>query len=360
MWKLFWPGKLIRDVRSPFPERGKAADEASNVQTPSVFRALRERDTRPASAAGELKKLLFRLLLFSTLVASILLLIDWRLDRNITYFWEYDYEEIIDPKVRANIVILGNSHAKHGVNPRFLEAPGRRVYNFALNGATPMFYGHWYSKLFRERYPKPDLIIYGVNWFMWVEDWIGRRYFEQDSEYFPSWVFWELFFDTSLDRQLLFKNGFLFVKEREHLGDLLRSRSRQPVEGFDLTQYYRGYIPWDIPYDRKPVDLRHESSSRLQRAFEKLLDQYQSDGIRIIFFQSPEYRPGVRSNLILTGTRQLQRLAKNRDIPLLDYNLTEDQRMNREAAFFSDWGHLNEQGSALFSRMLAQDLNRIW
>ena len=290
----------------------------------------------------------------------ILLLIDRRLDHNITYFWEYDYEEIVDPKVRANIVIFGTSHAKHGVDPRALEAPGRRVYNFALNGASPVFYKHWYNKLFRKNYPKPDLILYGVNWFMWADDWIGIRHFEQDSEYFPGWVFLDSLLDANLDRKLLLKNGFLFFKERRHLSDLLGVQTRQPAKGFDPTKYYQGYIPWEKSYDGKLIELRHETSRQLEQAFEALLDQYQSDGIEVIFFQSPEYRAGVQSSLILTGTRQFQQLAQERAIPLLDYNLNEIQRINGDISFFSDWGHLNEQGSVLFSQILAQDLSGTW
>lgn len=329
-------------------------------RTPPVSRTVPDVDAPKASSSGELAKLLSRLSLLIGLVVLILLLIDWRLDQNISYFWEYDYEEVIDPKVRANIVIFGTSHAKHGIDPRALEAPGRRVYNFALNGATPVFYKHWYNRLFRKNYPKPELILYGVNWFMWADDWIGIRYFEQDSEYFPGRVFWDSLRDANLDRKLLFKNGFLFIKERQHLSDLLGVQRRQPAAGFDPTKYYRGYIPWNKPYDGKLVELRHESSLQLEQAFEVLLDQYQSDGIRVVFFQSPEYRAGVQSSLILPGTRQFQQLAQKRAIPLLDYTLPQDRRISGDISLFSDWGHLNEQGSVLFSRILKQDLSRIW
>ncbi len=94
------------------------------------------------------------------------------------------YYELFTQTVAADILILGTSHATHGINPKFLEDknPDHTFYNFALNGSNPTYYYEWYTGLFAEAgYPKPKMIVMCVDWFMFDDGWLWRRIANDDN-----------------------------------------------------------------------------------------------------------------------------------------------------------------------------------
>lgn len=94
------------------------------------------------------------------------------------------FYELYTKTVSADIMILGTSHATHGINPKYLEEVNTdyKFYNFALNGSNPTYYYNWYTGLFREAdYPKPQMIIMSVDWFMFDDGWLWRRLSHDDS-----------------------------------------------------------------------------------------------------------------------------------------------------------------------------------
>lgn len=94
------------------------------------------------------------------------------------------FYELYEQVVSADIIIIGTSHATHGINPKYLEEenPEYKFFNFALNGSNPTYYYEWYTKLFKESgYPVPKTIIYSVDWFMFDDSWLWRRLSNDDS-----------------------------------------------------------------------------------------------------------------------------------------------------------------------------------
>jgi hypothetical protein len=122
--------------------------------------------------------------LFLSILLLILIALDFWMDRELNPHYALQYREVFDPKVKANVIILGASHATHGINPKYLEDDRLRVYNFSLNGASPSFNLKWYKKIFQPRYPPPQYVIYGVHWGMFDEGLLQRK-IEQDSKYYP-------------------------------------------------------------------------------------------------------------------------------------------------------------------------------
>jgi lysophospholipase L1-like esterase len=52
----------------------------------------------------------------------------------------------------------------------------------------------------------------------------------------------------------------------------------------------------------------------------------------------------------------LNKIAKERKIPFLDYDTKRITNINTDPSMFSDWIHLNEKGSDAFSELLKSDL----
>ena len=289
--------------------------------------------------------------LFIGILVLILILMNHWMDRTAYLHFSLQYDEMFRPKVNANMVILGASQATHGINPKYLESDRIRVFNFALNGANPVFYLNWYRKIFRRYYRKPSYVIYGVHWGMFDET-ILTRTLEQDSKYFPL----HFFLQESRDLkgiETLILTRFPFMTERRQLPERLFKRKQREV--FLRAKYYKGFIPFETKRDM--TDVVHPKYNSVQiKAFEELLDEFGRDRLNVIFVHVPGYSPGYRSSDITEGLRLIRQMAERRNIPFLDYETKRKSVINMNSDYFSDCFHLNEKGSDAFSTVLGKDI----
>jgi hypothetical protein len=299
---------------------------------------------------------LTRKVFFISILVAILALMNFWLDQESNPHYPLDYGEVFHPKVNANVIILGASHATHGINPRYLEDDHFKVYNFSLNGAGPSFNLRWYKKIFEPRYPKPFCVIYGVHWGMFDENLLRRR-FEHDSKYFPRDLLISEFghFEAL---KILMLNRFAFIRERKQLLARISGKRR---EVYLPSRYYRGFIPYERKGSlKKKKDVKPRNSEAEIRAFEELLDEFEKKKIAVVFVQVPGYLPARETSNIAESMQLLRRIAEQRKIPFLDYDTKTITNINTDPSMFSDWIHLNEKGSDAFSKLLRADLNSLF
>jgi len=121
------------------------------------------------------------------------------------------------------------------------------------------------------------------------------------------------------------------------------------------SMYYKGYIPWEVPYGGTLQNVEAKDTEGEWKSFEKLLDIFEEDGIKVIFVQVPEYS-GRHSGTMKINNRRLKKIAEEREIPFLNYNTDLASEINDDPSCYSDWGHMNLNGSTQFSKVLAEDL----
>lgn len=295
--------------------------------------------------------------LFVAILLLILILMDRWMDRELYPHYPLQYEEVFSPRVNADVIILGASHATHGINPRHLESENLKVFNFALNGAGPVFYWNWYQNIFSYYYRKPWCILYAVHWIMFDDHLLWRR-LEVDSKYFPTRFLLKALWNHDTWKPLLLTR-FAFIRERKQLAGRLFGKKYRPV--YPLSQYYRGFIPFETSrnLDKRDVVNLQNKSTEIE-AFEKLLDEFQKDGIKVVFVQVPGYLPGRDLANISEVMRLLHQIAEKRHIPFLDYETERISEINTDRTLFSDVAHLNGKGSEAFSKLLAKDLNLLF
>lgn len=299
--------------------------------------------------------LLKKLAIFVLFLIIILIVMNYWMDYESRPHYPLQYDEVFDPKVNADVVILGASNATHGINPKYLEGEHLKVFNFALNGAAPSFYRDWYKKIFRPYYPKPSYVIYAVHWMMF-DDKLLERKLEHDSKYFPLRFFLKQLMTFNSMQTFLF-NRFAFIKERKHILYRLLHKRREilPSNG-----YYNGFIPFKLKKKRqKTLVLNPQVNPDQWRAFEELLDDFERDGIRVIFVHMPGYVYDREVQNIPKNVQLLKGIAKERGIPFLDYETEKISSINRNPDLFADWTHMTEQGSEAFSKLLKQDLEEL-
>ena len=294
--------------------------------------------------------------LFTFILLLILVLMNHWMENESYPHWFLQYDEVFHPKVNADVIILGASHATHGINPKYLESDHLKIYNFSLNGANPSFNLKWYKKIFRPYYRRPSHVIYGVHWVMFDSRFLKRQ-FEQDSKYFPLRFFIREMGDLKTLGSLLL-NRFAFIRERKQLVPrLVHLFERRDREVFPRSGYYRGFIPFETRRSLEKEVMNPKIEDFQLRAFEKLLDEFERDGVKIIFVQVPVYGYGFESATLSENIRLLRRIAEKRGIPFLDYEMERSSPINTDAALFSDSAHLNGRGSEAFSKLLKRDLD---
>lgn len=300
-----------------------------------------------------IKKIVF----LSILVGIIFLMNGW-MDRGGNQASRMQFDEAFHPKINANMVIIGASHAAHGINPKYLERDGLKVFNFGTDGAGPYYFLKWYRKIFQRYYRKPEIVIFGVHWVMFESRTLQRQ-LEQDSNYFPRYFLFEELHNFK-EMKTLILNRFAFIRERKKLPyrlvRILEKERRRSTHV--LLKYYNGFVP----YERKGrLDKKKGSKPKndlLQiNAFKELLNEFEKDRIRVILVSIPGYLPARDLDNIQESIELIHQIAKEKNIPFLDYETTRITELNTNPSLFSDWVHLNGRGSDAFSKLLKSDLD---
>ncbi len=317
-------------------------------------------NTQPPSEKDHLRHFGRQAALFLIPLLGVWLVLNLAIDRAIDSQYERKYAAILHPSPPADRIILGTSKAVRAINPLQLDAapatPGHITYNFAYNGSNPLFYLHWYEYLFRDQYPRPDTVIYAVDWFMFDALRLRRR-FEQDSEFFPAPIFRRALLDPALEAQTLLLNRYPLIKDKEaallHLFPIARSE----YDFDDMTHYSQGYVPrlGQTTAVEAALPLQHDPAQL--DAFETLLDQLAADGLSVIFVHIPEHLAVITPEA--AAVEQLHTLAAARGIPILDYNRELVSDFNFNQAYFLDAFHMSAAGSQIFSARLQADLGQL-
>jgi hypothetical protein len=301
-------------------------------------------------SARSRKKVLFFSILF-----GILVFMNFWMDRELNPHYPLQYGEVFNPKVNANVIIMGASNTAHGVNPKYLEEGQLKIYNFSMDGAGPSFNLKWYKRIFQPYYPKPSCVIYGIHWGMF-DDRVASRKFEQDSKYFP-YRFLLSEFRRFQELKTLILNRFALIRERKKFTEQLFRGTREVVI---LSKYYNGFIPYERKggLDKKR-DMTPKNSEAEIMAFEELLDEFEKSKIEVIFVQVPGYLPARDGLNIEESMKLINEIAEKRRILFLDYETKRMTDINTDPSMFSDWIHLNEKGSDAFSKLLKSDLESL-
>lgn len=305
-----------------------------------------------------MKKFHHNLILFGIVLFALTGLVEVVLKRNIKPHVGLKYDEIYNPKIAADIIVLGTSHAAHSINPCFMDLDSLSVYNFAINGCTPKYYLKWYTKIVREKYPKPKYLIYAVDWAMFDDTW-GERSFDVDARFWSLPVFIDvLLHDADLNKKTLLYNRSNLLFNRKQLQYIFFKRKK--FDFLDVEAMCNGYVPHfakKVKMGKSPV--KSPISKRWQADFNQLLDLVEEDGIEVVFVNVPEYIPSWQTSVIPERFAYLDSIAEARGISFLNYNMELKTEMNYDSTLFNNWIHLNDIGATEFSKTLSGDLIKI-
>ncbi|MCL2099903.1 MAG: hypothetical protein FWH24_05670, partial [Oscillospiraceae bacterium] len=131
-------------------------------------------------------------------------------------------------------------------------------------------------------------------------------------------------------------------------------------ENCRLDLFYKGFAPVEMEFHGHHAGTAHTTFYEAEfAAFVSLVEQFQSEGITVVFLMAPEFLPGRDAPQFDEYTDLLENLAAQKNIPFLNYNRELVSDINGNYEYYSDWGHLNNTGAHVFSDKLYDDLNKI-
>lgn len=299
------------------------------------------------------------ILFFGLTLSVVVIVAELLLQSNITNHIAKKYEEIYNPKVAADIVLLGTSHVAHSINPCQLSLKNNySFYNFAFNGGTPAYYLKWYTTVFEPEYPAPHYIIYAVDWAMF-DSTLAQRSIEVDARLY-SFSHWLSFLlnDSDLSKKQLIFNRTYLMFHRRSLHYIFTEKKK--FDFVSMDEYCQGYVPHiakDPSMGKSPKNT--VVCAQWRKDFTTLLDKVEGNGIKLIFVQAPEYAPAWQTPEREQLMAYLDSIAKAREIPYLNYNTTLFSDMNVDSTLYNNWFHFNDKGATAFSKKFSNDLNKI-
>lgn len=264
-----------------------------------------------------------------------------------------------EKNINADLLIVGNSRASTSVDPAILkERLHMHTYNLGLNGGTIELQYHAFDLYMKNNTILPRTILLSLDLstmnkehtvltrkrelLPWSNDKSWQKFFKR----YPVFSFLEKFLPLWKYRRYRW-----YIKKG--LGEYLKVQHSRYGKG--ILDYRDGYICLDdrIPMSEFPPVLSLNTDFSLTDCF---LQHCTEKKIKVILFYPPIYELYGKSAISSEAVDWIKKYAKKHDIPFLDYSLKEECS---NSGYFRDYWHLNKKGSAWFSRVLADDLQKV-
>ena len=297
-----------------------------------------------------------KLLAFALLTLAVALPLEACLNARQRDPADRKYAELFGGPDPHNALVMGSSRAAYGIDPAYLDRPGVRFFNAAFDGSGPIFQLPWY-KLYRATGKRPALVLIGLDWYG-LGAGLGRRV-EHDAGRLPWATYGGMLRDHTFSRSLLLTNRLALVRDREALQAELVGLPH--ASGYERlpARYHDGFTPLAAG---RFVEVRADAAARQEilpdalRDFRTLIALMRADGVRLVLAVPPNY--AARAVDHHADLDALVRAGGVADLPLVEVAGAAGAALAADRANFIDRSHLNERGSAAFSKLLADELAR--
>ena len=272
----------------------------------------------------------------------------------------YTMNALMNKKMDADIVILGNSRAVGSYNPYIIDTVlGVNSRNLGVS-AQPFGVSYLRWQLYKRNNTPPKLLIVNID-FRELRM-VSRGY--EKEQYYP-------YMRDTLVKPYLDLYGFSWAEK--HI-PMYRYRSDYKLIAIGFGEllhiyhdqkgyYYKGYTNENTKWDGKNLKMILEKGKIQGRCvpqagvlFERFLQETKNDGIPVVFVYAPLYKI-LKDNLVEEKSRKVyQDLSQKYDIPLLDFS---EMEISSDTSFFINGHHVNKKGAEIFSIRLSQKLDSL-
>lgn len=296
-----------------------------------------------------MKKYIFRILLFFSIVAAV----DFAVDQTCEWLQNHAkggrMKNVRQAALNqeAEIVIMGSSRARHHYVPSvFGFALGLSAYNAGVDGNGIVLATGLYEMM-SERY-SPRIIIYDVepafDIIVYSEDGNNTRYLGELRPYSTNPKVKEII--CRVDPSERWKALSAMFRYNSRIIDLLKDQLVMGEYSLD------GYVPLHGEMKHEPIikteDNRIVQDTLKLTVMEEFIKRLSQSDTRLVVVASPKY--GAKSSEVFAPIKEM---CSRYDVDFLDYyTATEFQQMD----YFKESMHLNNKGARAFSEILAKRL----
>jgi hypothetical protein len=270
------------------------------------------------------------------------------------------WNQMMEGKVNAHVVITGSSRAEYHYDPRTIEAvTGHTAVNLGRNGSqTDVQLA--VLRAYLEHNRKPQLVIHNLDAFTFVTT---REVFEP-AQYVPYLRDPQLYRDMRQLDPNFAKARYIplygYVVQDMNFSWILGLRG---LVGWPPRQdSFSGFVPRDKEWTNEfgnfkanhPAGVDFGIEPKGIGVLEQMMRLCKDNGIPLVLVYSPEYT-GMQA---LENNRarifaEFQRLASQYNVPIWDYS---QWKYSSDTQYFYNSQHLNARGAAIFSDDLANRL----
>ena len=308
-----------------------------------------------------MKKFIYKVILFLVVIITAAYALDYAISSGLKRMDDYRFQTwtaIVDSKINADLLILGNSRAFSHYSPIILDSALQlKCYNLGIGG-HPFNIHYLRYKLYKEHNILPKVIIMNVDFFTFRVAPFGH----QREQVLP-------FVRDSLFRHELSKVGFsrteIYLPLFRYFGYQMVIKNGL-IEFFHLHHYnsqpsLKGYFPENDKWDSKELKKMDKIESFAEpnsiKMFEKFIFECKNSNIKLVLVNSPIYYKAIEK---ISNNNKFDTLFKNiaqkYSLPYLDYS---KDSICTDSNYFHVAIHLNMNGSKWFSRKLSADLKNI-
>ena len=272
----------------------------------------------------------------------------------------YTMNALMNEKMDADIVILGNSRAVGSYNPNVIDTIlGVNSRNLGVSG-QPFGVSYLRWQLYRRNNIPPKLLIVNIDF---RELRMVTNGFEKE-QYYP-------YMTDSLVKPYLDLYGFSWA---EKYVPMYRYRGDYKLMALGLGEllhihhdkkghYYKGYSNSNTKWDGQNLrmllkngKIRGQCEPQAVTLFERFLQETKNDGIPVVMVYAPIYKE-LKDNLLEEKPRKVyQSLSQKFNIPLLDFS---EMDISSDKSYFMNGHHVNKKGANLFTERLSHELDSL-
>jgi len=308
-----------------------------------------------------MKKFIVKLTLFFVLFVCGSCLLDYCISSGLKRTEDYRFQtwnDIIESKINADVLIMGNSRAFSHFSPRIIDSTLHvNSYNIGMGG-QPFNVQYMRYQIYEKHNRMPRLIIQNIDFVTFFHAKMGH----EREQVFP-------FVSDKFLRNELSNYGFtkpeIYLPLYRYFGYQIVVKNGL-LEYFKIKHYnsqpsYKGYRPeqgsWDGTELDKITKIEPAMDSTTIHLFDEFLSHCYKNHIQVVLVNTPVYYKATQKiinadkfNSLITG------FSKKYKILYLDY---AKDPMCFDTVFFHIAEHLNKNGAELFSAKFSNDLKKL-
>lgn len=304
-----------------------------------------------------MKKFFQNILLFVAVILLLAVVIDFAVSSGLKRTERGHFSTmnaLMNKKMDADVVILGNSRASSSYNPYVLDTMLHVDSRNLGVSAQPFGVSYLRWQLYHRNNINPKLLIVNIDF---RELRMVTKGCEKE-QYYP-------YMRDTLVKPYLDLYGFTWAEK--HV-PMYRYRGDYKLMTIGLCEllhirhdrkgnYYKGYMnentKWNgqnLQYVLSQGKIKGQCEPQAVQLLERLLQETRSENIPVVFVYAPLYKR-LKDNLEEEQTRAAyQNLSQRYDIPLLDFS---EINFCSDSSYFMNGHHVNKKGAHRFSEELA-------